>query len=124
MALFVVCVTPCVLYACGTRTVTVDMERELRSTQRRMLRLMIRLASGSDEDWPDYNRQATRTFENIDEQHGCCDWVTAQRVRKSELAAKCALTSDKRWPGRLFRWKPWFRCSAFRHVGVSQEMLD
>ena len=117
MALFVSCVEPCILYACGTWTMTMSMEHKLRCAQRRMLRRMIRHARKDKEEWADYIRRATRVCGNIAREHGCIDWVTLQRRRKFELAAKSQLYDDGCWSNRLLNWRPWFRCAPFRRVG-------
>ena len=121
MALFVSCVSPCVLYACGTWTLTVEMELKLRSTQRRMLRWMVRSARRGEEEWPEYIQRATHTAEHVASTHGCVDWVSLQRKRKHVLAAKCALSDDSRWSKRLLEWTPWFRCAPYRDVGHPQK---
>ena len=65
MKLFESSVAPCVLYACGTWTMTAEMVSKLRSTRRRMLRWMIKLARGKVEEWPDHIRRATHMCEDI-----------------------------------------------------------
>ena len=117
IALFQSSVAPCVLYACGTWTMTADMSHKLRCTQRRMLRWMIKSSRGVDEPWPDYIRRATRTAEDLAFCCGCAEWTAAQCNRKCDLAAKSALSPDERWSKRLLQWKPWFRCNPRRDVG-------
>ena len=117
LRLFESTVTPCVLYACGTWTMTSDKHHRLRCTWRRMLRWMIRPSRAENEEWPNYIKRSTHTCEALASRHGCHDWVAQQRKRKGELGAKCTLTHDARWACRLLRWVPWFRCIPFRHVG-------
>ena len=117
IALFISCITPCVLYACGTWTMTDSMERRLRCTQRRMLRRMIKVPRKELEAWPDYIQRSTHICEDIASKHGCADWVATQHQRKCQLAGKCALSEDGRWACRLLQWRPWFRCAPLRDVG-------
>ena len=117
LKLFEACVSPCVLYACGTWTMTEDMSRKLRVTRRKMLRWMIKPSRRIDEEWPEYVQRATNLCEDIASNSGCKDWNTVQNTRKHALAAKCFLCNDKRWSKRLLHWKPWFRCVATRNVG-------
>ena len=71
--------TPCVLYACGTWTLTANSERKLRSIQRRMLRWMV---------WVEYIRRATHRSEQLAFGAGVSERVSLQRARKFELAGK------------------------------------
>ena len=117
IALFEASVSPCVLYACGSWTMTTDMLQKLRSTRRRMLRWMIKPARKMDEEWPHYIQRATHICEDLAFWHGSNDWATLQQKRKCNLAAKCSLSLDGRWSNRLLHWKPWFRCMPWRSVG-------
>ena len=117
ISLFESSVTPCVLYACGTWTMTASREHKLRCARRRMLRWMIKPRRDDSEDWPEYIKRATHTCEDLAERHGSIDWVISQHRRKCNLAAKCAIGDDQRWSCRLLHWRPWFRCSQHRNVG-------
>jgi hypothetical protein len=110
-------VSPCILYACGTWTMTADMAHKLRSTQRRMLRWMMKTMRYDDESWPDYISRATHRVEELAFQNGFKDWVDVQCQRKSKLAAKTWLSADGRWAKRLMHWTPFFRCLPRRSVG-------
>ena len=65
MKLFDAVVTPSALYACAIWTLTGDLERQLRSTRRQMLRKMFRVGRRVDEEWPDYVRRATHTCKDL-----------------------------------------------------------
>ena len=117
IALFESSVTPCVLYACGTWTMTTSREHKLRCTRRRMLRWMIKPRRDESENWPEYIKRATHTCEDLATRHGSTDWVVLYHNRKCTLAAKCALCDDHRWACRLLHWRPWFRCVQYRNVG-------
>ena len=92
MALFEATVTPSVLYACGTWTVTAEMLNKLRGTQRRMLQWMIRTARRTDEPWPDYISRATHAAEAMAVRCGCKCWCDVQHERKCRLAAKASMS--------------------------------
>jgi hypothetical protein len=110
-------VAPCVLYACGTWTMTAGMFRKLRSTQRRMLRWMVKSVPQVDEPWPEYIQRATHFAEDVAYSCGATDWAQTQHERKCKLAAKLEFSTDGRWATRLLHWKPWFRCNPYRNVG-------
>ena len=81
LKLFEAVVTPCALYANGTWTMTADSEKQLRSTQRRMLRLIFRAGRHPDEDWVEYIRRATHRSEQLAFGGGVSEWVSLQRAR-------------------------------------------
>ena len=110
-------VVPCVLYACGTWTLTAESERRLRSFCRRMLRWMVRLRKHPEEDLTDYIKRATHTSEDLAEKFGSKDWVSLQRSKKWSLAGRTAAQTDGRWNQRLLSWRPWCRCFPHRRVG-------
>ena len=51
LKLFEACVSPCILYACSTWTMTANRERLLTSARRRMLRWIVRVPRKHEEDW-------------------------------------------------------------------------
>jgi hypothetical protein len=114
--LFDAIVTPTVLYAAATWSTTADMERMLRTSRRRMIRLMF--GGGrkpttfdgerTEECWVDYIKRATHRAENIMIKYGSEDWVTLQRRRKWRFAGRVAQISDERWSRRLLAWRPDF----------------
>jgi hypothetical protein len=110
-------VTPCVLYASGTWTMTVDAEAKLRTTRRKMLRWMMRIGRKPEEDWVEYIKRATARCDQLAADHGVSDWVGLQRERKWKLAGQTANRDDQRWNTRLLTWKPWFRNLPYRSVG-------
>ena len=110
-------VSPCVLYACGTWTMTAEMAHKLRSTQRGMLRWMMKTVWLDSEAWPEYTFRATHRVEEMAFKNGFRDWVHVQHQRKCKLGAKTCLSTDGRWNKRLMNWIPFFRCSLRRCVG-------
>ena len=117
LKLFDSVVTPCVLYASGTWTMTVERQRRLTSTRRRMLRWMVGTRKTPDEEWPKYIQRATDQCEKLADEYGLTDWVVMQRFQKWKLAGKTASQTDGRWTKRLLTWRPWFRCLPWRCIG-------
>ena len=110
-------IVPCVLYACGTWTLTTDDERLLISTRRRMLRWIVGLPRSAGEAWVDYVQRSTHIAEELFNTRGSCDWVSLQRRRKWMLAGRFAAATDQRWSRRLLDWLPWHRIVPRRSVG-------
>ena len=128
--LFEAVVTPCVTYAASTWTLTKDMERDLRSARRKMLRMMIgtsrrRAAANHLEDeankslgegsvdtepglepWVDWIQRTTHKAEQLAKEACLDDWVAIHRKRKWQFARKTATKADDRWSKRLLSWKP------------------
>ena len=117
MKLFDACVTPCVLYACGTWTMTAQRDHLLTKTRRRMLRWMMHTTRFPEECWVDYIVRATHRCENLASMSGSSEWVALQREQKWKLAGKAATCSDGRWTNRLLLWRPWHGVCPFRRVG-------
>ena len=117
LRLFESVVTPCVMYASGAWTMTIEGEAKLRTARRKMLRWMMHAGRKPEEDWVEYIKRATSRCENMAAEHGVSDWVALQRRRKWKLAGQTANRDDLRWSTRLLSWKPGFRLLPFRNVG-------
>ena len=94
LRLFVAVVTATVLYGSGTRTMTVERERLLSTTYRKMLRKMIGtprryLKNNADdvdeEPWVEWIIRATAIAETQMDKLGFTSWVLAQRAHKQNL---------------------------------------
>ena len=101
LRLFESVVTPCVLYASGTWTMTVAGELKLRTARRKMLRWMVRVGRKLEEDWVEYLRRATSRCDLLAAEHAVSDWVVLQRERKWKLASQVASQDDQRSCARL-----------------------
>ena len=117
MKLFGAVVTPSVLYASGTWTMTIENERALRTAQRRMMRWIVQVGRLHDEEWVDYITRSTRRSIQLASACGVEDWIEIQRCRKFDLAGRTANLHDGRWNTRLLSWRPWFREHPRRNVG-------
>jgi len=108
--LFEAAVTPAVLYACSTWTLTGKLESKLQVARRKMLRYVFRLhrrsANSDPEDWVHYLRRVASTVAEISEQHGMIEWVAEHRRRKWRFAGKLSRVTDGRWSSLILNWKP------------------
>ena len=117
LKLFNSVVTPAVLYGCSSWAMKIDMERELKSTWRRMLRMMLSPRRQPEEDWIDYVQRSTAHVEALSTKHGYQDWLTTQRSRKWRFVGKVVTDTCGKWSTRLLSWRPWFRTLPARNVG-------
>ena len=124
LKLFESVVTPCVLYACGTWTMTIEAERLLTTARRKMLRRLVKVGRMPEEDWVAYIQRATRRSEELAAAHGALNWVGLQRRTKWKLAGETARRGDGRWSTRILSWQPWFRVSPRRCVGRPRRRWD
>ena len=115
--LFESCVSPGVLYACGTWTLTVDLSLQIQAAQRKMLRWLVGLRRETEEPWIDFIKRSTHISERLAREHGVPDWLDTHRLRKWKLAGTVARRTDNRWSKRLLGWKPHFRTIPYRDVG-------
>ena len=115
--LFDAVVTPVMLYAAASWTLTKGMEDILIITQRRMLRQLLGFRRCPTEEWVEYIKRTTAQAETRYKQCGYDDWVTQSRRKKWRFARRAAIADDGRWSRRLLEWRPHFRCQPFRRVG-------
>jgi len=135
--LFESVVTPTVLYGTAAWTLTGRMETFLRTTRRKMLRMMFgarrrRLEQPQEEDettqsdtscsdagsddapdqnlepWPDFIQRVTADIEERLEAIRLEDWVITHRRRKWIFAGRTARCADGRWSKKLLNWQPQF----------------
>ena len=131
MKFFDTVITPSVLYASGSWTMTADLESRLRKTQRRMLRTIfqkgrkrqqvdegtkssssldeLQLAPEQDdslEPWVEFMKRVTREIEEQMDNFKSEDWVRLQRRRKFTWAGHVARRCDDRWSTTLLSWQP------------------
>ena len=118
--LFEAVVSPVALYGCPSWTLTSKMEDQLRTTKRRMLRLMSGTRRHPQETWVEYIKRATAEAERRMMELNFVCWVDAYRCRKWRFVAKAVRATDGRWSKRLLNWNPHFRCWPCRSVGHPQ----
>ena len=109
--LFEAVVTPAVLYACSTWTLTKALETKLSVARWKMLRYVFRifrkkLGSDAEEEWVSFLQRAARTVELLSEKHKMQDWVETSLRRKWQLAGRLAVASDDRWSRLVLEWRP------------------
>ena len=109
--------TPTALYCSGCWAMTTERERKLRTTQRRIMRMMHGSgrrpkseAAKADQDqveiYVGWIQRATRRAEQIMHTYGVADWVNHQRNRLWKWAAMVALLQDSRWSHEILFWSP------------------
>jgi hypothetical protein len=111
LRLFDAVITPSVLYGSSCWTMTSDRARKLRSTQRRMLRLVCQTwrmdsCDGDAETWVEWIQRATHKAEEIMTKVGVESWVTMQKRKKWRWAGHVARMSDDRWTVKSLLWSP------------------
>ena len=111
LRLFDSTVSATLLYGCAAWNLTKDMERRVRSTQRKMLRMMIgsgrrRLHEEELESWVEWVKRDTHTAEEQLEKHNIDDWVTTYRKRKFMWAQELATNGQQTWAYKALMWQP------------------
>ena len=130
LRLFNAIVTPTVLFGSGSWALTQNQEKYLRTTQRKMMRMMLGMGrrmredasddespldsgsespSGEDElleSWVQWIVRTTGVAEEALKKAKVDDWITAYRVRKWRLAGHTARRDDNRWSNLLLSWLP------------------
>ena len=103
-------------------TLTKQLESKLRTTWRRMLRILFRahrwrkkLTGTELEPWQDWIQRATRYIETQTKAYGLEDWVTLHKRRKWRFAGLTASRMDERWTKTILSWHP--PREHGRHVG-------
>ena len=113
MQLFDSVITPTILYDSECWVMTFERQRELRTTQRPMLRTV--LGSGrkptldpprSKEDYVERIKRAKRQSEQAMKANGVTDWVQLQRSRLWKWAGKVARLENGRWSQEVLKWDP------------------
>ena len=103
---------------------TEEMETELATTKRRMLRIISSTKRGPEESWIECFQRATAKVENQMEELGGESSVTCSRRKSLRSAGNTARETDHRWSNRLLMWKPHFRCTLSRDGGHPCRRLE
>jgi hypothetical protein len=112
LKLFDAVITPTILYGSVSWAQTVQRQRFLRSTQRRMLRRIAQCHKtfpkdhSNIEDYVNWVKQSTEKTDRLRIQHKICDWSEEQLRRKWDWAGKVARTTDRRWTREVLNWDP------------------
>ena len=134
-------VTPTILYGSETWTMTTEIEKRIRVTQRQMLRMIVRVprrvvqpSDGSTagdatsepaddtfeipveaeielEPWTEWIQRATHEAENRMKRLNLEDWVSLQRRRKWKWAQRVATCTGDSWILDAVTWDPYPRVS-------------
>jgi hypothetical protein len=112
LKLFDAVVTPTMLYGSGCWAMTTERQRDLRTTQLRMMRMILgtrRKYVGDHETvetYVEWIQRATRELEIMMDKYGVKDWVALQRVRLWKWAGRVARANDGRWSHEILHWEP------------------
>ena len=111
MKLFDSVVSATMLYGNATWTLTKALEKEIRTTQRRMLRMVLGSGrkivdadTGDTESWVDWLRRTTRETERRLQSLRMTEWLTRHRQNKLEWAKKLVTTDHHTWASRALLW--------------------
>ena len=116
------------LYGCCSWVLTTNLEKELRSAQRKMLRSVLgkgraKIAPAEDsssnsgsiasshskgalEPWAEWIQRATHEAEEKCRAIGVPDWVTECRRGKWSRCGHVCRGWDGRWSHKIFKWMP------------------
>ena len=118
------------LYGCEAWTLKLDQQRRLKTTQRKMLRLILnarrREISGSSsssqssssesastqidsivlEPWPEFLRRTARWAEEQLEKANLKDWLAQWKIRKWRWAGRLMTTDAHKWSAAATLWNP------------------
>ena len=116
MKLFDAVVSPTILYGSEAWAMTKRRQVMLRSTQRKMLRLMIQAHRTYDyfDDHISWIKDATKKAEAAMAEHGVKSWTESQCARSWAWAGKVAQSHEGRWTYLAAKWQPHARRSRGR----------
>lgn len=105
--LFQTVVAPLVLYGCAGWTLADVLKGNLRTAQRRMLRMMLASRRSLNTiPYVDWIQVETSRVEDFMKCGGIRLWVEAEEHRQHVFATKMYLAPD-RWNNRLLQWVPY-----------------
>ena len=116
MKLFDAVISPTILYGSEAWAMTKRRQVMLRSTQRKMLRLMIQAHRTYDyfDDHVSWIKDATKRAETAMAEHGVKSWTESQCARSWAWAGKVAQSHEGRWTYTAAKWQPHTRRSRGR----------
>ena len=112
LQLFETTVSKTLLWGAESWVLTAKQKRQLRSTQRTMLRRIVDTRRSIDEDWVDWVKRATRVAETHAAAAKVESWVDSHLRLKWNWAGKIMNMSPERWARRVTvwrdsEWSPW-----------------
>ena len=103
--LFEASVSKSALWCGESWALTVKQKRQLRATQRAMLRLMFGPGRVKDEEYVPWIQRATRIAEERARRAGMQCWLRQQLKLKWRWAGKVSRMEDERWAKRTTTWR-------------------
>ena len=113
------------LYGCVAWTLTKNLEGQIRSCQRKMLRSILgsgrrRCDNNEVEPWVEWIQRTTREAERRAGEVNVEDWVTTARRRKHRWANRVATLECDRWAARAARWEPNLCTATYKKAARAQ----
>jgi len=132
LRLFDAVVTPTMLYGCEAWTLKADQQRRLKSTQRKMLRMVLNAkrrvvtsssssncASASEENdadelepWPAFLKRTAQWTDEQLEKASLRQWLVEWRRRKWQWASRLLDPDSQRWSTVATKWQPLIHSSS------------
>jgi hypothetical protein len=130
MKLFHSVVTPTILYGCCSWVMNTSREAALRTTQMKMLRVLLGRKrkvdndTGEIESWVEWVQQATFEVRETMRKYEIPDWILEQRQRVRLWNQRVTETTDHRWTNILLHWCPSGRRSRGHPLKRWQDQLQ
>ena len=111
LKLFGATVTPTILYGSGAWVMTGERRRQLRTTQRKMLRMIGNFnrkyidEEKTLEDYVTWIQRATKEAGLLMKKYDIKDWTSQQRGRLWQWAGRVARCVDGRWSNEILHWE-------------------
>jgi hypothetical protein len=94
-----------ILWCSESWSLTVKQKRNLRTTQRAMLRRMVGPKRFPEENYVNWLKRATKTAEHKAQQAGIRCWLRLHLERKWKWAGDIVRMPEERWARRLTMWR-------------------
>ena len=108
LKLFDATISPTILYACSSWAMTLERQRKLRTTQRKMVRTMTRchahFKGDTTEDYVAWITASTKLAEELTSKYEVKDWVSRQAGIQWKWAERVANRHDGRWTKEVLSW--------------------
>jgi hypothetical protein len=121
LRLFDKTVGSCVCWCCESWTPRASELQSLESARRSMLRKIVGTRRGTDEEWLDWIRRATRKAIECATRAGVRDWATLHSERKWQWAGHVARQGAQTWTYRVTTWRDSAWQELCDELGVARE---
>ena len=122
LRLFDATVTGCVMWCCESWAPTVEELRQLESARRSMLRKIVHIGRGPDEDWVQWIQRATHKALDWSVRAGVQVWASWHFERKWSWAGHVARRGLDTWLSRVTTWRESAWQSLANDMGTARDM--